>query len=508
MPMLKYYDTLTLNYGTLSFNNNILTKTEGQHRQDHTMRPMSCHQWNNCTLNVTCHLDYYPHTHTAKDYWTLSINPNIITNIQGQHMQDYDTRTLNDWTLNVKVNIFTNTEGQYVRDWTLNYFSMNTEGQHMKEYDTLTPNYWTLDHYLHTQLAKDYWTLSVNSNFFTDIEGQHMQEYDTLTLDEWTMNFNFNVFTNTEGQYVQDYTTLHLNRHQWNNCTLDLNCHLDLKVDMNVTLVTSALIINFQAGMGHDTADYQYADPLAERVYHPSRRKLEIDHDVSSTIIQTFDIGKKGKSPTGNVIQDIHACVRLSHCFDHLWRLYLRIGLIQNGTQHAQNIGKQDTLASLGIHGATKKAERNIKIMQLDIYDEHGKQVDAITQEHESYKHIMDSLRKSGPPEDKKCLQGIGSPAPSRALTALEGLYKCDVGGSMKGTIEDIEAETEISKEDILDAINFVRLEKCYDHDKTKLVIGALGAPMWEGQILISRALEAEGQAVHHRDVGPVGWLE
>ncbi|CAK0809732.1 unnamed protein product [Prorocentrum cordatum] len=257
-----------------------------------------------------------------------------------------------------------------------------------------------------------------------------MKEYDTLTLDDWTMNFNFNVFTNTEGQYVQDYTTLHLNRHQWNNCTLDLNCHLDLKVDMNVTLVTSALIISFQ------------------------------------------------------------------------------IGLIQKGTQHAQNIGKQNTLASLGIHGATKKAERNIKITQLDIYDERGKQVDAITQEHESYKHIMDSLRKSGPPEDKKCLQGIGSPAPSRALTALEGLCKCDVGGSMKGAIEDVEAETEISKEDILDATNFVRLEKCYDHDKTKLVIGALGAPMWEGQILISRALEAEGQAVHHRDVGPVGWLE
>ncbi|CAK0901635.1 unnamed protein product, partial [Prorocentrum cordatum] len=257
-----------------------------------------------------------------------------------------------------------------------------------------------------------------------DIEGQHTQEYDTLILDDWTMNFNFNVFTNTECQYVQDYTALHLNRHQWNNCTLDVNCHLDLKVDMNVTLGTSALIINFQS-------------------------------DDPPTSLQ---------------------------------------GLIQNGTQHAQNIGKQDTLASRGTHGATKKAERNIKIMQLDICDEHGKQVDAITQEHESYEHIMDSLRKSGPPEDKKCLQGIGSPAPSRALTALEGLYKCDVGGSMKGAIEDIEAETEISKEDILDAINFVRLEKCYDHDKTKLVIGALGAPMWEGQILISRALEAEGQ--------------
>eukprot|EP00959_Pyramimonas_sp_CCMP1952_P186998 3910508-Pyramimonas_sp.AAC.1 len=73
----------------------------------------------------------------------------------------------------------------------------------------------------------------------------------------------------------------------------------------------------------------------------------------------------------------------------------------------------------------------------------------------------------------------------------------------MKGAIEDIEAETEIIKEDILDAIIFARLEKRHDHDKTKLVIGALGAPAWEGQILVSRALEAEGQAVHRRDVGP-----
>eukprot|EP00959_Pyramimonas_sp_CCMP1952_P307390 6433901-Pyramimonas_sp.AAC.1 len=43
-----------------------------------------------------------------------------------------------------------------------------------------------------------------------------------------------------------------------------------------------------RAGMGHGTADYQYADPLAERVYQPSRRDLAIDHDVGSTINQTF----------------------------------------------------------------------------------------------------------------------------------------------------------------------------------------------------------------------------
>eukprot|EP00959_Pyramimonas_sp_CCMP1952_P361475 7570253-Pyramimonas_sp.AAC.1 len=42
---------------------------------------------------------------------------------------------------------------------------------------------------------------------------------------------------------------------------------------------------------------------------------------------------KKENSPTGNVIQDIHSCVRLLHCFGHFWRLYLRIGLIQYGTQ-------------------------------------------------------------------------------------------------------------------------------------------------------------------------------
>eukprot|EP00959_Pyramimonas_sp_CCMP1952_P146698 3070749-Pyramimonas_sp.AAC.1 len=43
-----------------------------------------------------------------------------------------------------------------------------------------------------------------------------------------------------------------------------------------------------RAGMGRDTADYQCAGPLAEQVRQPSRRKLVIDCDVSSTIIQTF----------------------------------------------------------------------------------------------------------------------------------------------------------------------------------------------------------------------------
>eukprot|EP00959_Pyramimonas_sp_CCMP1952_P155691 3256485-Pyramimonas_sp.AAC.1 len=56
----------------------------------------------------------------------------------------------------------------------------------------------------------------------------------------------------------------------------------------------------------------------------------------------------------------------------------------------------------------------------------------AITQELEGYKRTLDPLRKSGAPEDKQRLQEIGSPAPSLALAALEGLHKCDVGGAMK----------------------------------------------------------------------------
>ncbi|CAK0851510.1 unnamed protein product [Prorocentrum cordatum] len=281
--------TLTLNYWTLSFNFNTITNTEGQHR--HTTRPMNCHKWNNCTLNVTGHMDYP--TQIAKDYWTLKINSNIITNIEGQHMQDYNTLTLNDWTLNFKFNILTNTEGQYVQDW----------------------------------------TLSFKFNIFTNTEGQHRQDYDTLTPNYWTLSFNFNILTNTEGQHMQNYTTRPLNCHQWNDCTLNVTCHM---------------------------------------------------------LLQTT----------------------------HKTRL--------NGSNNTDTYTMRKELPG----------------------------IIAITQEIEGYKYTLDSpLRKSDTPEDKKRLQEIGSPAPPFALAILEGLYKCDVGGSMEGAIrnhlhraetEDIEAHTDI----------------------------------------------------------------
>ncbi|CAK0799907.1 unnamed protein product, partial [Prorocentrum cordatum] len=265
--------TLTLNYWTLSFNFNIITNTEGQHR--HTTRPMNCHKWNNCTLNVTGHMDYP--TQIAKDYWTLKINSNIITNIEGQHMQDYNTLTLNDWTLNFKFNILTNTEGQYVQDW----------------------------------------TLSFKFNIFTNTEGQHRQDYDTLTPNYWTLSFNFNILTNTEGQHMQNYTTRPLNCHQWNDCTLNVTCHM---------------------------------------------------------LLQTT----------------------------HKTRL--------NGSNNTDTYTMRKELPG----------------------------IIAITQEIEGYKYTLDSpLRKSDTPEDKKRLQEIGSPAPPFALAILEGLYKCDVGGSMEGAIRN-----------------------------------------------------------------------
>eukprot|EP00959_Pyramimonas_sp_CCMP1952_P147630 3089266-Pyramimonas_sp.AAC.1 len=44
--------------------------------------------------------------------------------------------------------------------------------------------------------------------------------------------------------------------------------------------------------------------------------------------------------------------------------------------------------------------------MPLDMYDERGNQVDAIAQERESYEHIMDPLRKSGPPRGQEMPAG------------------------------------------------------------------------------------------------------
>ncbi|CAK0886577.1 unnamed protein product, partial [Prorocentrum cordatum] len=167
-------------------------------------------------------------------------------------------------------------------------------------------------------------------------------------------------------------------------------------------------------------------------------------------------------------------------------------------------IGEKDTKTDLKLLlRTTFKTRLTCSINRYTMSNEHPVSI-ATTQE----------LRKSGTPEDKKRLQEIGSPAPSLAMAALEGLHKCDVGGSMKGAIqnhllraepEDIEAEAEICKEDPLVVVPFVRLEKRYDDTKTKL---AIGAPTWEGRVLISRTLEAEGQAVHHRGAAPAGWLE
>ncbi|CAK0871625.1 unnamed protein product [Prorocentrum cordatum] len=163
----------------------------------------------------------------------------------------------------------------------------------------------------------------------------------------------------------------------------------------------------------------------------------------------------------------------------------------------------------------THKTRLNSSI-GIDTYTMSSKHpvIDGITNELEGYKQLLDQLRRSGEAADKARLKEIGSPAPALGLAALESLQKCDIGGSLKAEIAtylekvqplDPDVEVEISKDDLQTAISFIRLESCFDTDKMKLIIGA---PTWEGRLIIQKALASEGSAQHHRGVAPAGWLE
>ena len=162
----------------------------------------------------------------------------------------------------------------------------------------------------------------------------------------------------------------------------------------------------------------------------------------------------------------------------------------------------------------THKTRLNSSI-NTDTYTVNSKHaiIGAITDELEGYKATLDQLR-SGDANDKQRLKELGSPAPALGLAALESLMKCDVGGANKREIanylefaqpSDELAEPSVTKDDLQQQISFIRLEKCFDVDKTKLIVGA---PEWPGRKLIMKALEAEGMAQHHRGVAPAGWLE
>ncbi|CAK0823334.1 unnamed protein product [Prorocentrum cordatum] len=126
---------------------------------------------------------------------------------------------------------------------------------------------------------------------------------------------------------------------------------------------------------------------------------------------------------------------------------------------------------------------------------------------------MLDTLRSQGA-GGKKTMKEIGSPAASLALAALEGVMLCDIGGGMKNEIrmhlpmrspEEQDATPDVETADLEAAVGFIRSGSCYASQKMKVIVGA---PRWEGRLLIHKALRAEDVATRRKGVAPAGWLE
>ncbi|CAK0836040.1 unnamed protein product [Prorocentrum cordatum] len=684
---MQDYITLTLNCWTLSINFNISTDIEGQHLQDYTTLTLNCHQRNNCMRTLNFHLDLSFDMNGTLDSlhhtwvhfgWGRGARTNSsagcsiaaskrlfrkIDIVKVLHPLQPDLRG--------RAGAVELHRGQLrLRLIVAYHASDETEFGRFIHDQLLTHQLTAINTHIHVGNTY-YGPNKARSRIYYFIG------YDNLMEIVKYVKLNWNIHTKLRSLlHVADHVPMIMQISGVNITNHNIRWDFGL---LAAGLQTGAHRVSFlndvyaeigkhkeyltrpgvqRAGMGHDTADYQCADPLAERVYQPSRRKLVIDYDVSSTIIQTFvtfagTLNSQGEisadpnvHPWATQLADDLLCLsshtigesfqeatplrhalpfvsrwnaswaatsaadldtdhfdgyerhgpqqqHMQHLRGHFewllsplrllflhflmgqamtamapkqrapWRLPLDSsqGSKGFGTASSAAPGQKATKASRppgppppsqrrsrsprtpteeggaatpettptevdeGDIGEGKKlslqATHKTRLkysISTDTYTMSNEQpvITAITQELEGDKHALDPLKKSGAPEDKKRLKEIGSPAPSLALAALEGLHKCDVGGAMpsairncllRGDPEDIGAEAEISKEDLIDVISFVRLEKCHDHTKTKLVIGA---PMWEGRDLINRALEAEGQAVHHRGVaeGRAGWLE
>lgn len=99
-------------------------------------------------------------------------------------------------------------------------------------------------------------------------------------------------------------------------------------------------------------------------------------------------------------------------------------------------------------------------------------------------------------------------------MALLEGFHKADVGASARTNIgkylhaiqpEEEGTEATITKFDIEMTVHFIRLKKCHDEKKTKLMVGA---PSWTIRPVITAGLKREGAATYYVGPAPPGWLE
>jgi len=134
--------------------------------------------------------------------------------------------------------------------------------------------------------------------------------------------------------------------------------------------------------------------------------------------------------------------------------------------------------------------------------------ITALQQTLEDYRKQVQTAREAGPDQ----LRAVGSPTASLAVTLLEKLATCDVGGVSRqqlndylDKIEPTTGEPTITREQVELDVQAIKIEQPHDESKAKLLIAG---PTWPMRGTVTHAFKAEGVATRFTGVMPAGWLE
>jgi len=127
----------------------------------------------------------------------------------------------------------------------------------------------------------------------------------------------------------------------------------------------------------------------------------------------------------------------------------------------------------------------------------------------DEYRKTVQAAREEGADQ----LRAVGSPTASLAVSLVETLQNCDVGGRLKKELGEYldKIEPQSGGEPVVDRINLeldvlaIKIEQPYDESKAKLL---LAAPHWPLRGAITIAFQTEGIATRMTGVMPADWLE
>ena len=164
-----------------------------------------------------------------------------------------------------------------------------------------------------------------------------------------------------------------------------------------------------------------------------------------------------------------------------------------------------------------------IRMMQASCWDTYTMHHDhvvpvALRKELEQYRGDLDEARaKELPEEVKTALKLVGSPTASMTMAFLEALVTMDIGAKCKKAVSDYitavqpvaqdgaMVEPTITRAKIEEQVHLIKLERCKDESRVKLLISA---PHWDLLPVVREAMAAADDNTLHRGVGPAGWME